>query len=66
MTPRALHTAALKASPGEALGGTQLHEAAQTSAPLLALVDPTGAFRGLVDRVALLARALAQAAAEPG
>lgn len=66
LLPRALHTATLTASPGEALGGAQLRELARGTGPFLALVDPAGAFRGLLDRTAVLARAVGEATAEPG
>ncbi len=60
----ALHTASLPVTPGGRLTAAQLAEVARSTAPFFALVDEAGAFRGLTERAALLARAVEAATAE--
>jgi hypothetical protein len=59
-----LHTASLPVAPGGRLTAAQLAEVARSAAPFIALVDEAGAFRGLTERAALLARAVEAATAE--
>jgi hypothetical protein len=59
-----LHTASLSVTPGGRLSAAQLAQVARDGAPFIALLDEAGAFHGLTERAALLARAVEAAVTE--